>query len=301
MSASAVAASSRAASVEYTAVTAPAVDACANVLFSAFDTLNRSLGLPPEFPSVDLPRAILSHACADPSTYLQMAVRPNANSDAEHYVAGVGEVLGVVYMSCADEVWGIGPIATSTAAQGQGIGRGLMQRCLKEAESKQVRSVRLIGAVSNVGSFGLYHSLGFRVCEYMVDVQGDIAPSQRKQLDADMHADGISIRPMTRDDIAACSQLYIAANSFSRLAGITGSFEQQGAGGGPAVSCYVAVDNSDKVVGYTTGASVLDHQSAINQPRQHSSHRCPFARLVHAEPLMKLCLLAVLCAAPVWP
>ena len=256
-------------SLAYLPVTESAALACSAMFGASFNARTRALGLPNELPTAAHDyRPVVLGLLSRPGNWDVMAVRVGAaDTGTEQWVDGLGEVLGAAFMDCGDEAWGIGPIAVSPSAQGRGVGRALMQRCLEEAKQKGVQSVRLVGTVSNIASFGLYHSLGFRACEYMVDVHGHILAEKYTLLDDERRADGISLRPMTRDDIAACSQLYIAANSFSRLAGITGSFEQQGAGGGPAVSCYVAVDENDKVVGYSTGATFMDHQSAHRRDR----------------------------------
>ena len=110
-------------------------------------------------------------------------------------------------------------------------------------------------------------------------VKGHISTQQHKQLSNDMEAEGVSVRPMKRSDIAVCNQLHIATNSFSRLTGLTHSFDTQlsqrqergdtkgsskdeGDGDGyqqPLDSCLVAVDREGNVIGYCDGYDVDSH------------------------------------------
>ena len=287
MSSSTVAPSSHPAPVEYTPISEAVDDALTAILFTAFNSFTHSVGLPDELASLDMARGFVVHGRTSPATFHLMATRPSNDSGAEHYVHGVGEVLGMVYMDCGDEAWGIGPVAVSPSAQGRGVGRALMLRCLKEAKQKRVQSVRLVGTVANNAAFALYHSLGFRACEYMVDVHGHFPADRYSLLVDEMRADGISVRPMTRDDLVACDQLHVATTSFSRLAGITSSFDAQPSqqaqsngqphetGTAPTVSCHVAVDASGALVGYSTGGSFMDHQSAYRRDKctlVHSRH-----------------------------
>ena len=230
-------------------------------------SVNRSVGLPAESTSLASSRSVVASRALRPTSYHVMAVRSSADSSAPQYVDGGSEVLGFAIMDCADEAAGLGPLVVSTSAQGRGVGRALMQRCLKEAKQKGVQSVRLINIVANVTAFSLYHSLGFRACEYCVALQGFVSRAEHQQLFDEMQADGIAVRPMARDDLAACSQLHVATTSFSRQAGIAYSFDSQpsqqckaqhsdaqnGASAGPTVGCYVAVSASGAVLGYTTG------------------------------------------------
>ena len=213
-----------------------------------------------------------------------MAVRPSSDRSSAHWVDGVGEVLGMVLMDPSDEVAGLGPLAVSPAAQSMGVGRGLMVRCVEECRRRRIRSLRLVAIVANITSFSLYHSLGFRAYEYMVALHGHLTEARHRAVMDDMRAAGVSVRPMLRDDIAACNQLHIATNSVSRLAGLTFSFDSQpsqqqrqhklngsdtahngsdglhsGSSDGPSVGCYVAVADSGAILGYCTGWAKSSH------------------------------------------
>ena len=268
--------------VVYLPIGAAAIEACGVVGYEAFARFSSSVAQPPYFSSPVIYRDSILAELDKPTTFHLMAVRPHADSGADNFVAGVGQVLGSVIMDCADEAAAIGPISVSSSTQSRGIGRRLMELCLVEAARRHFSSVRLCNIVANITAFSLYHSLGFRAREYTVAVRGHIGASQQKQLSGEMEAEGVSVRPMRQEDIAACNQLHVATNSFSRLATIAHSFHTQlsqrtllgdtkgstrdeGNGDGyqqPSECCLVAVDRDGNVIGYCDGYDVDSHLSA---------------------------------------
>ncbi len=267
MSSPSPASSSPDASLAYLPISSAAIGACAAVMHSSFSRFGRSVSQPSDFPTPDAGCGFIGFYVSRPDCLHLMAVRRSADSSVENFVEGVGEVLGMAMMDCGDEAAGLGPVAVSPAAQGQGAGRELMLRCLAEAKRRRIASTRLIAVVANITSFSLYHSLGFRVHEYMVEVHSHVSAVHYKQLSDEMRAASISVRPMQRDDIAACSQLHVASTSYSRLPGLSISFESQASqrkqaeGSGPddsstdapIVTCHVAVSSGGAILGYCAG------------------------------------------------
>ena len=264
--------------IAYLPIEPAAIEACATVGYHSFARFSLSVSQPPEFSAVAVYRDAILAELDKPTTFHLMAVLVHADSTADGFVSGIGQVLGSVLMDCADEAAAIGPISVGSSTQSRGIGRRLMELCMAEAAQRKFLSVRLNNIVSNIAAFALYHSLGFRAREYTVAVKGVIGAQHRMRLDEEMESEGVSVRPMERDDIAACNQLHVATTSFSRLAGITHSFETQlsqrrlagdnkGSTGGegdgdgyqqPADSCLVAVRDG-KVIGYCDGYDVDSH------------------------------------------
>ena len=264
-------------SVVYLPISQSAAAACASVNFSAINHFNASVGQQPEYPSLQANHQSLLARISRPTTFHLMAVLQTADSSAEHWVDGVGEVLGVVMMDCSNEAAVIGPVAVSTSAQCRGVGRALTQRCIEEAKQRRIKSLRVQQVAANAVSFSLYHSLGFRAFEYMVALQGHVSAAHYKRLSNEMQVAEVSIRAMERADIAVCNQLYVATNSFSRLADITHCFDSQpsqlweaprfdgqqnGATAAPIASCLVAVGAGGAIVGYCTGWAKFRHSSA---------------------------------------
>lgn len=81
-----------------------------------------------------------------------------------------GEVMGVAWVHPRGPVATIGPIAVDPAAQGQGIGRQLLERSLAIAGSG-VPQVRLVHESFNARSLGIYLRAGFRVVAPLLDLE----------------------------------------------------------------------------------------------------------------------------------
>ena len=278
----------------YVPIEPAAIDACAAVGYHSFARFSLSVSQPPEFGSIGIYRDAILAELDKPTTFHLMAVQPTAShaTAADGFVEGVGQVLGSVLMDCIDEVAAIGPISVSSSIQSRGIGRRLMELCVAEATKRRFTSIRLNNIVANIAAFALYHSLGFRARDYTVAVKGHISTQQHERLREEREAEGIIVRPMTREDLAACNQLHVATNSFSRLAGLTHSFHSQlsqrqlrgdnkgstkneGDGDGyqqPSECCLVAVDGDGRVVGYCDGYDVDSHLSA---PTSHTLDHAP--------------------------
>ena len=52
-------------------------------------------------------------------------------------------------------------IAVASSARGRGIGRGLMQRAIREGKEREIEHVRLNVSAKNKGAMHLYNKLGF--------------------------------------------------------------------------------------------------------------------------------------------
>ena len=157
-----------------------------------------------------------------------------------------------------------------------------MHACLEEVDRRGLSSVRLVNIAANPRAFTLYHSLGFRAAEYMMQCRGVIEAKHAPTLTADMQRDGITVRPMTAADIPHCERLHLATTSFSRIAAIRHAFHAQPAeqiatkaphdgdahsngGSGPPHTAFVAVDARGEVVGYCDGPSTTNHWVAVSE------------------------------------
>ena len=117
---------------------------------------------------------------------LQHGLRPAVSTPAEsrryiRYLArfdplgGVvaeeeGEVVGVAWIHPRGAVATLGPVAVEPRAQGRGIGRRLVDRCL-EVAGRGVPQVRLVHESFNAASLGLYIRTGFRVVAPLLDLE----------------------------------------------------------------------------------------------------------------------------------
>jgi GNAT superfamily N-acetyltransferase len=107
-----------------------------------------------------------------------------------------GRLVGSNFLSLMDPVAGVGPITVDPLAQGQGIGRTLMQDVIDYAHRNNIEQVRLMQDSFNVASLSLYASLGF-------DVKVPVAFMQATPL---AEADD-SVRPITEPDLPAIEEL----------------------------------------------------------------------------------------------
>jgi len=80
-----------------------------------------------------------------------------------------GEVLGVAWVHPRGPVATIGPVAVDPRAQGRGVGRQLLARCL-EIAGAGVPQVRLVQESYNAASLGLYLQAGFRIVAPLLDL-----------------------------------------------------------------------------------------------------------------------------------
>ena len=149
-----------------------------------------------------------------------------------------------------------------------------MSACLAEADRRGFRSVRLCNIASNAAAFALYHSLGFRAVEYMMHCQGLIRTQHQQMLEEERQREGLTIRPMRVEDLPECERLHVATTSFSRLTSLTYAFHAQRGErtrGRADVerestctdellhTCFVAVDEAGRIVGYNDGHDVDSH------------------------------------------
>jgi ribosomal protein S18 acetylase RimI-like enzyme len=81
-----------------------------------------------------------------------------------------GELVGVAWIHPRGAVATIGPVAVDPRAQGQGIGRKLVDRLIETA-GKGVPQIRLVQETYNTVSLGLYLRAGFRVVAPLLDLE----------------------------------------------------------------------------------------------------------------------------------
>ncbi len=132
-------------------------DRAGDVNFVAFHDVALRHGQP---PVVTVP--------ADARSYVRhlLSFDPLGGVVAEHD----GEIVGMAWVHVRGPVATIGPVAVEPRAQGQGIGRQLVERCI-ERSGARVPQVRLVHESYNAASLGLYLRLGFRVVAPLVELE----------------------------------------------------------------------------------------------------------------------------------
>lgn len=149
------------------------------ICFEAFKDIADRHGFSPDFPSVAVGRSLLGMLVQRDDFY-----SVTAQID--------GQVVGSNFLTLMDVVAGVGPITVDLAAQGQGVGRALMQDVIDYAHRTNRERIRLLQDGFNMASLSLYASLGFEVKEAVALMQavpaGDDDPAIRLITEADLPA-----------------------------------------------------------------------------------------------------------------
>lgn len=122
------------------------------ICYEAFRDIAESHGFPPDFDSVEFAQGVVGLLMQQEAVYSVAAF----DGDAPR---------GSNFMNMWGDAAGIGPISVDLTAQGEGIGRRLMQDALAHAKQQGIESVRLCQDSFNMRSLALYASLGFDVKE----------------------------------------------------------------------------------------------------------------------------------------
>ena len=121
-------------------------------------------------------------------------------------VAEAGEgVVGSCFLDERNSIRGVAIVSVDPAAQGQGVGRKLMEALLER--SRGSRGVRLVQFAFNTSSLALYASLGFEVKEPLLLMRG--RPGSEALRD-------VEVRRMRSQDLNACGALCEKVHGFER-------------------------------------------------------------------------------------
>ncbi|MFI9627287.1 thioester reductase domain-containing protein [Streptomyces sp. NPDC052042] len=217
--------------------------AMAGICFDAFNTLNASLGLPPEWSSVDAVTEMFRDRLAAPGCLAYAAVD------------GAGAVVGSNFLVLGESVAAFGPLSVAPGTQGGGVGRLLMDEVVAAAARHERESVRAVQVTNNLGAYRLYASLGFVPCEQLSVVAGYAPPTPANLA-------GFAVRAMAEDDVPACQELYRAVNGHARDGEIHMAAKRAFGWSQP----YVVEDRATgAIAGYTTGLSDLGHLTAVSE------------------------------------
>ncbi len=203
-------------------------EACGQICYEAFTTLNRRHNFPPDFPSPEVAIGVLGMLFSHPRFYCVVA-----------------EIDGrIVGSNCLDErsvIAGVGPITVSPAAQDAGTGRALMEAVLQRACQTAAPGMRLVQAAFHNRSHVLYTKLGFEVREPLAVMQG---PALR------MSFPGCTVRGATATDVPACNRLCIQVHGHERGGELEDAIQQKLA---------TVVERNGNITGYATGVGFFCH------------------------------------------
>lgn len=166
--------------------------ACGRIIYAAFGAINERYGFRSRWPSVSFATRFARDFITNPGIYVVIA-------ELDH------EIVGCNFLDERGPVRGIGPTAVAPSAQGQGIGRALMNNVL----SRRGLGVRLLQDSFNATSLSLYASLGFQVREPIALMAGH---------PADVPTAPRELRPIRNSDFKACTHLCQLVHGFDRTA-----------------------------------------------------------------------------------
>jgi predicted N-acetyltransferase YhbS len=213
-------------------------DNVGKIIFEAFSTLAEKHGFLPDFPSIDVGRAVASSFLSDPRFY--SVVAEDSSGDNK------GVVVGSNFLDeRSNIVAGVGPLTIDPKYQNKGVGRQLMINVMERAKNKNIPAIRLLQASYHNRSLALYTSLGFEAREPISNIQGkpirEVIP-------------GRSVRTATESDVDSCNAICKAIHGHDRNGELGDSIKQGSA---------KVVLHGDKITGYTTGLAYFNHSIGL--------------------------------------
>ncbi len=206
---------------------------CGGICYEAFRKISTDHAFPPDFPSAEAPKRVLSMMFGHPGFYCVVA-----ESD--------GQIVG---SNCLDErsaIAGVGPITIDPGAQNQGIGRALMEAVISRAEQRGSPGVRLLQAAFHNRSLSLYTKLGFDTREPISTMQGP--PIKRP-------TPGYSVRQGRASDLDMCNRLCRVVHGHDRSGELRDAIEQGTA---------MVAERDAGIVAYATAMGFFGHAVAEN-------------------------------------
>ena len=213
--------------------TAADIDACAKICYQAFTTINAQHNFPPDFPSADVARHVVSWMFLHPRFFCVVAEQN-------------GRVVGSNCLDERDAIAGIGPITIDPSAQNAGAGRGLMTAVMERATERNFAGVRLVQAAFHSRSMSLYAKLGFDIREPLVVMQG----AAISQIPA-----GYSVRPAKSSDLDACAALCLGVHGHHRTGELSDAIDDGSA---------VVAEHNGRVTAYASIVGFFGHAVAHN-------------------------------------
>ncbi len=208
-----------------TPVDAPAAGA---ICFDAFRHINTAHNFPPDFPTPEASKGVLSMMFSHPGFYCVVA-----ESD--------GRIIG---SNCLDErspVAGVGPVSVDPGAQNAGAGRKLMEAVLRRARERHFAGVRLLQAAYHNRSLSLYTKLGFDAREPISTMQG---PPIGKAVP------GYAVRPAAAADMEACNVVCEGVHGHHRSGELADAIRQGTA---------TVVERVGRITGYASSVAFFGH------------------------------------------
>jgi len=201
---------------------------CGAICYEAFKTIAEQHNFPPDFPSPEVPTALLAGLLAHPGFCAVVAELD-------------GRVVGSNFLDERSTVAGIGPITVDPAVQNRTVGRQLMQHVLDRVTQQRFPGVRLVQTAYHNRSLSLYTRLGFVAREPLSTMQG--APLA-------VQMPGYTVRPATERDLDACNQVCMQVHGHDRRGELLDAIQQGTA---------TVVEHGGRITGYATPIAFFGH------------------------------------------
>src|SRR4051812_34675133 len=104
---------------------------CGEICYHAFNAVAKQHNFPPDFPSLEIARGLLTGLLSHPGFYSIVA-------EVE------GRIVGSNFLDERSTVAGLGPITVDPAMQNRAVGRQLMQHALERTKQRSFAGVRLL-------------------------------------------------------------------------------------------------------------------------------------------------------------
>jgi predicted N-acetyltransferase YhbS len=169
--------------VQLRPVTPADAEACGRIIYEAFKGIAEHHNFRPDFSSPEMAIEVAHFLIAQPTVYGVVA-------------ESRGRVVGSNFLTEWDQVRAVGPVSVAPEAQGQQVGRRLMEAVIERGAGAE--GIRLVQDSFNTASLSLYASLGFEVKEPMVVMEGALATTSSTD---------VEVRPLKDEEMAACAEL----------------------------------------------------------------------------------------------
>jgi GNAT superfamily N-acetyltransferase len=167
-------------------------EACAQICFDAFAAVHDHHQFPRDFPLLEAAVGLMAAWVPHPSIWGVVAELD-------------GRLVGSNFLDERDPICGVGPITIRPDVQQEGIGRRLMEAVIERGAAAP--GIRLTQDAFNMGSLGLYESLGFAVKEPLGVIAG--RPTGEP-------TSGVEVRPLREADLDECEALCRRIHGFER-------------------------------------------------------------------------------------
>lgn len=203
----------------------------ADICFRAFKAIADEHNFPPDLPSAEAAVGALGGIIADPRVF-------GVAAEVD------GRLVGSNFLDERNAISGVGPITIDPAGQNEGAGHALMEAVMRRSAERGFAGIRLVQAAYHRRSLALYLKLGFEARELLACLQG---PPIGAALP------GLTVRPATADDTAACNALCFAVHGHDRA----GELSDAVARGSARV-----VERAGRTTGYASLVAFFGHAVA---------------------------------------